>query len=593
MLKAPSEFAEAILTLSLGECIHRQFQNPFYIRSMASSLSRSSRAASFPISIILGGRASVRLVRHSTRRHPSGVRQFQGALNDSLCLKQAHSVIISNATRRSNIKRSCREAAYLDFSARAKSTYGGSSSATGAQSQKEQQHLVNPVSPSASHSFRVAKLYYDGTMEVVNIELSELLRMANIYARDLFTLNLTSRQERRSGFLAASRSTIPTIVTPRDNVLILSFGNVRAVAGLEYIFLFDAHNPNVQEFAQELAEVYRLSGQQHHDNHLQKKEPAELIFLEKALQDTVESYQRRLRIFEPIVDNFLDRVNNEVYSDTGVHQLVPLKDSLQSFEIQVKQSLECLTHLLNNDDEMLELLLTEQEEAHKSGETVAFSRHEHVELLLGVYARQLNHILMEIKFFQGRLQSKQEFVALALSGYRNRMIRMNVHIGIAALTLGFGTTVAGFFGMNLISGLEQSPTAFMNVVTFSTISGTMIVAGSLNYLSGRTMRARAKQRLDEIETLTCALGDMPALDYTVKQLTSKGVSLNKEHFRMTLRRARETKQVTDKEIDLLFSILDRVKDGQIRSDDFERLHEEQKQLRWSRRLDAFERQHDH
>lgn len=147
--------------------------------------------------------------------------------------------------------------------------------------------------------------------------------------------------------------------------------------------------------------------------------------------------------------------------------------------------------------------------------------------------------------------------------------------------------------MNLISGLEQSPTAFMNVVTFSTISGTMIVAGSLNYLSGRTMRARAKQRLDEIETLTCALGDMPALDYTVKQLTSKGVSLNKEHFRMTLRRARETKQVTDKEIDLLFSILDRVKDGQIRSDDFERLHEEQKQLRWSRRLDAFERQHDH
>lgn len=48
------------------------------------------------------------------------------------------------------------------------------------------------------------------------------------------------------------------------------------------------------------------------------------------------------------MDAFLDKVDsNDVTSpDAGVHQLVPLKDALQSFEIQVKQSLECLEDLV-------------------------------------------------------------------------------------------------------------------------------------------------------------------------------------------------------------------------------------------------------
>jgi hypothetical protein len=42
--------------------------------------------------------------------------------------------------------------------------------------------------------------------------------------------------------------------------------------------------------------------------------------LEHVLRDTVELYNCRLRLYEPICDNFLDQVANEVYSDTGVHQ---------------------------------------------------------------------------------------------------------------------------------------------------------------------------------------------------------------------------------------------------------------------------------
>ena len=48
-------------------------------------------------------------------------------------------------------------------------------------------------------------------------------------------------------------------------------------------------------------------------------------------------------------------------------------------------------------------------------------------------------ILQEIHYLLGRLQSKQEFVALALAGYRNRLVRMNVNVGIIGMATGITT----------------------------------------------------------------------------------------------------------------------------------------------------------
>ena len=270
------------------------------------------------------------------------------------------------------------------------------------------------------------------------------------------------------------------------------------------------------------------------------------------------------------VEKFLDKVdNNDVTSpDAGVHQLVPLKDALQSFEIHVKQSLECLEDLLNNDSEMLALLLTEQKAADEAGGEVAFARHEHVEILLGVYARQISNITMEINYVLQRLQSKQEFVALALSGYRNRMIRMNVHLAIAGLGIGLSTAVAGFFGMNLVSGLEASPTAFNYTILCSTASSLVVSLGCLNLLSGRTMRQQDMQRLEEIETLTSALSDIPVVDHILQSTVERGQSLNKDEFGVLLRKARLSRNPGSSEVDLLFHVLDKVKDGHLNDYDF-------------------------
>lgn len=434
------------------------------------------------------------------------------------------------------------------------------------------------------YTYKIAKVSMDGEIKMINLQTSEILKsVPSLFARDLFSLHLTSRQERflqRGSRRARPPRRPPAVILPRRDSILLCFGNVRAVALRQQVLLFDAHNPIVQQFGKSLAQRFRERSSQattdpDHNIHYETPGrhpllPLELVFMEEALRDTVNAFNRRTRLFEPIVDNFLDKVSNEVFSDSGVHLLVPVKDSLQSFEMQVKQSLETLTDLLNNRDRMMLLLLTDQAHSQLIGIDMPDDHLEDVELLLDEYARQLNNTLMEISMLLQRVQSKQEFVTLALSSYRNRMIRMNVMIGIAGLSMGMGTFVSGYFGMNMLNGFEQTPGAFYNIVMGTSLAGMVVAVSSLNYLSGRTMQRRAAFRLGELETLSGALSDMCALDYTLKAaLEEYGAKpMNKQEFALELKKARSSRIVSEREVDLLFDIFDIVKDGQIGSDDF-------------------------
>jgi hypothetical protein len=144
---------------------------------------------------------------------------------------------------------------------------------------------------------------------------------------------------------------------------------------------------------------------------------------------------------------------------------------------------------------------------------------------------------------------------------------MNVHISIAGVSLAVGTTVAGFFGMNLLSGMEDNAVAFYYVLSTTSLVGVVVAMTSLNYISGHTMKKRDEQRLNEIETLGAALSDMCALDYTLKHTVQRDKRLDKGEFRHVLSSARRSRQITDDEVDLLFEVFDRVKDGQIGSED--------------------------
>lgn len=434
-------------------------------------------------------------------------------------------------------------------------------------------HHSTTATPSAraalgEKTYSVAKVQSDGSLSLESLKLSDILRNSSLHARDLFSLALTSshdveednrRHRRRRTQQASSAGRTPAAILPRGDEVVLSFGSIRALIGKDSGMIFDAHVPATQLLASEIANTFdqrvaenkemkwrRLAGLSNdaspeakaqrdlsasvyiYDStdwssrmRYDESESFELVFIEEILRDTCDTFNRRLLLYEPIVSTLLTRVHNEMFSDEGVQHIVPIKDSLQEFEMNVKNCLECLTHLLDNDEDMLNLLLTEKHIASAKGEDVLPQLHERVELLFEEYARQLHSIIGEIHFLLKRIQSKQELVAISLDSYRNRMIRMNVSLAIVGVGLAVGTTTAGFFGMNLISGLEDSPTAFNTVVLSTSITSLAVVFGCTSYLSGARMRERAMQRIKEIDTLSGALGDMSSLDYAIKTMINE------------------------------------------------------------------------
>lgn len=62
-----------------------------------------------------------------------------------------------------------------------------------------------------------------------------------------------------------------------------------------------------------------------------KKAHFEINMVEEIIREVCTMYNRRIRLYEPIVNSLMDRVSNDAFSPSGLYKLVPVKDSLQRF----------------------------------------------------------------------------------------------------------------------------------------------------------------------------------------------------------------------------------------------------------------------
>ncbi|KAL7551553.1 hypothetical protein ACHAWF_014743 [Thalassiosira exigua] len=334
----------------------------------------------------------------------------------------------------------------------------------------------------------------------------------------------------------------PPVILPRRQEVLIAFGNTRALVKKDAALVFGGHRPCVRLFAGELAAYFEEKTEEMmqarretamnegHDVRIVYPDDFEIIFIEEVIRETCDSFYRRLRIYEPIVSNLMSKVDQEVFSTSGVQHLVPLKDSLQQFEMVVSQCLECLQNMLKNDEDMLGLLLTKRAEADNNGKELSQDLHEEVELMIEAYAGQLSAVRREINYLLKKVQSKTDFLSISLDSYRNRMIRMDVYLGIVGMGLGICTTTAGFYGMNLVHGLEESSTAFFSIVAASSVVSLATMAGCLSYLSSRSLKRAAIHRAAEIESISCALDNMTSVDYAVKTMMLSGLAMDKDDF---------------------------------------------------------------
>lgn len=243
-----------------------------------------------------------------------------------------------------------------------------------------------PQSSSDDEYFEVTKIITQtGEIETIQLLQTEIITQTTLSPRDLVSLRLASKKERRedwAGNTLMEQMRHPPTIMAKNDFILLSLGPLRAVAERNVVYVFDVHNEAARSFTKYLSLVYRrrsdrmekIRSREMNENQRNAhiEEPTELVFLETVLADAVDSFTSRILIFEPIVNDLLQRISTqEEFSDTNlVHQMAPLMDQLKSFEIYVTQAYDCLMQLLNDDEAMLQLLLTEQEGTRTSHRSI-------------------------------------------------------------------------------------------------------------------------------------------------------------------------------------------------------------------------------
>jgi hypothetical protein len=240
--------------------------------------------------------------------------------------------------------------------------------------------------------FSVIEIFEDGSIQTCSRSSRDLIapnleKSANgISPRDLFALDIGPDVDQHLTMHSSiSKRISPPVILPRTDAIVVNIGSIKAVVGRQKITVFEPKQPLVKQW------TYNFLKSIQSDYESENSLPFELFALENILKSTCEIFERRLLLFGPLVENVLLQLEKEDLFD-GLDKLLPIRDTLHQFEIDVKEILDCLTALLANDDDMALLLLSE---ATPDGD-VDISRHVVVELLVESYAMRLKHTISKL-----------------------------------------------------------------------------------------------------------------------------------------------------------------------------------------------------
>jgi magnesium transporter len=115
-----------------------------------------------------------------------------------------------------------------------------------------------------------------------------------------------------------------------------------------------------------------------------------------------------------------------------------------------------LSAVLGEDEDLAAMYLSDtfDNKAH------ATKDHQAAELLLEYYERRLDEVNESSQRLASLLSDVDDNISLTLASTRVKLQNLELQTAITTLALGAGTALFGLYGMNLESGLEESPTAF-------------------------------------------------------------------------------------------------------------------------------------
>lgn len=192
------------------------------------------------------------------------------------------------------------------------------------------------------------------------------------------------------------------------------------------------------------------------------------------------------------LESLTDLRNSETARAGTLCRLLPLETRLKEEAVRGRRVYALIDDALDDDisNASLEHVLfckhtipyERSDEAHAQSysspaknEFALYTREEAVESIFENYLCLWEGINDAIEKLSGTIDATRKLLELTLDNERNRIERMELYLSIGGLGFAMMSAVGGFFGMNLLSGIEDHPHKFW-IVTHLTLASSFILS---------------------------------------------------------------------------------------------------------------------
>ncbi|KAG6761809.1 hypothetical protein POTOM_035046 [Populus tomentosa] len=341
------------------------------------------------------------------------------------------------------------------------------------------------------HVYEVVEVKPNGMVSTRKINRRQLLKSSGLRPRDIRSVD-------PSLFLTNS---MPSLLV-REHAILLNLGSLRAIAMQECVLIFDYNRRGGKAFIDTL--LPRLNPRNSSGGPCM---PFELEVVEAALLSRVQRLEQRLMNIEPRVQALLKVLPNRLTADI-LEELRISKQALVELGSRAGALRQMLLDLLEDEHEIRRICIMGRNCILKGNDVVECSvplekqiaeeEEEEIEMLLENYLQrykkselvsidnmQLNADYLSIsESCHGQaerlLDSAKEMedsIAVNLSSRRLEVSRVELLLQVGTFCVAVGALVAGIFGMNLKSYLEEHVFAFW-LTTSGIIFGAVVSTAS-------------------------------------------------------------------------------------------------------------------
>lgn len=254
-------------------------------------------------------------------------------------------------------------------------------------------------------------------------------------------------------------------VLSRKEVIIVNLGLLKLLISQERVLIFNLENKEViQEFVPALKDKLK---------QLRKDQDFELVVLDFAFNYKIKHMKGIVEKLQSGVTKVLKIVEKN-YSLINLEKLLKLKKNVSNFEIVVRENLEAGEEILEDDEELIDICLSQRKKRN-----VDF---EEAESIFDSFVEQVEEIGHRVDELKENIDDTQEILSLKIDSQRNSIIRSELIATLITALFALMAVITGLYGMNIQNNLEGNYTAFLMIIIGFVFSAIVFVLGMFAYL---------------------------------------------------------------------------------------------------------------